>query len=80
MTKHQINEDRVLLKLKFNGKQLNFTSANFFEALEKLRKYLDEKQIQILCNGAALNVYPSLMSRLMGMEGGLTNYVMEGKQ
>lgn len=61
------DENMVLLRLKFGEKYLSFKSENFFEAPEKLRQYLEGKQIQIVCNGAALNVYPSAMILSMGV-------------
>ena len=41
-------------------------AENFFEALQKIRIKLENDQIQIMCNGAAENVYPSPMQRSMG--------------
>lgn len=55
-------QDMVLLSTKIGEKHLNFKSENFFEALKQLRHHLEEHQIQIVCNGAALNVYPSPMA------------------
>lgn len=42
-------------------------SENYFTALQLLRVKLEEQNIQILCNGAAFNVYPSGMQLSMGV-------------
>lgn len=39
---------------------------NFFSALQVLRGELEKKDIQLECNGAAKNVYPSPMQMSMG--------------
>lgn len=46
-------------KEKYDGDDL-------FEALIKMRKKLEEKDMLILCNGAKKNISPSGMSRSMG--------------
>lgn len=61
------DEDFVLLKMKLNGEVLSFKSENCFEALVQLRQYLEQRNILIQCNGAALNVYPSTMALSMGV-------------
>ncbi|MCM3006317.1 hypothetical protein [Priestia koreensis] len=73
------DEDFVLLKMNLGEQVLSFKSENCFGALEQLRQYLEEKHIQILCNGAALNVYPSPMILSMGT-GRLAYRLMNGKQ
>lgn len=60
------DEDMVMLELKIDGQKISCKSENFFQALVELRKYLEEKHIQIISNGAASNVYPSPMSLSMG--------------
>ena len=73
------DEDFVLLKMNLGEKVLSFKSESCFEVLEQLRQYLEEKHIQILCNGAALNVYPSPMALSMGA-GRLAYKLILGKQ
>ncbi|MGE7219242.1 hypothetical protein ACQKJC_22425 [Priestia koreensis] len=73
------DEDFVLLKMNLGGDFLSFKSESCFEALEQLRQSLEEKHIQILCNGAALNVYPSPMALSMGV-GRLAYRLINGKQ
>lgn len=60
------DEDMVLLEMTVEGQKISCTSDNFFSALIGLRNELEEKGIQILCNGAAKNVYPSPMQLSMG--------------
>lgn len=57
----QAPEDKkmVLLKLNICDQKISCKSADFFSALWALRKELEKSNIQILCNGAAKNVYPS---------------------
>jgi hypothetical protein len=61
------DEDFVMLKMKLSDKVLSFKSENCFDALVQLRKSLEQRNIQIQCNGAALNVYPSTMALSMGV-------------
>ncbi|WHY85924.1 hypothetical protein QNH39_25670 [Neobacillus novalis] len=61
------DEDFVLLKMKLTNEVLSVKSENCFQALEQLRQYLEQMNIQIQCNGAALNVYPSPMALSMGV-------------
>ena len=60
------DEDMVLIETTIDGKKINFKSESFFSALQSLRKVLENKNIQIVCNGAAKNVYPSPMQMSMG--------------
>ncbi|WP_116190826.1 hypothetical protein [Paenibacillus taihuensis] len=60
------DEDKVLLSIRVGEEQISFKSENFFDALKQLRQHLEERHIQIKCNGAALNVYPSPMALSMG--------------
>ncbi len=59
-------QDKVAIKLKFDGCSISSKSENFFDALLILRKELEKRGIQILCNGAAENIYPSPMQLSMG--------------
>lgn len=60
------DEDMVLIETTINGHKLSYKSENFFIALQALRKELESKNIQIICNGAAKNIYPSPMQMSMG--------------
>jgi len=55
------DEEMVLIELLILGDTISFKHENFFLALQSLRKHLEDKHIQVMCNGAALNVYPSTM-------------------
>ena len=63
---HDEDEDMVLIETIIDGEKIYFKSENFFTALQALRKELEKKNIQIVCNGAAKNVYPSPMQMSMG--------------
>ncbi|MFB7142815.1 hypothetical protein ACFCYN_24790 [Gottfriedia sp. NPDC056225] len=73
------DEEMVMLKINFEQQERSYIGDSFFEALEKFRLYLEEKSIQILCNGSALNVYPSPMTQSMG-SGRLAYKLSFGKQ
>jgi len=60
------NVDMIILELLINGESIQGQSDNMFDALKELRKKLENKRIQIICNGAARNVYPSAMQFSMG--------------
>ncbi len=60
------NEDMVLLEIIFEDRRIKIENDNFFDALKELRKVLEKENIQILCNGAAKNVFPSSMQFSMG--------------
>ena len=61
------NGDKVSIELSLNNKSVFFIEEdNFFVALQSLRGELEKSQMQILCNGAALNVYSSPMQMAMG--------------
>ncbi|GAA0127534.1 hypothetical protein UT300019_34400 [Clostridium sp. CTA-19] len=60
------DEDMVLLEVNIDGQKISYKSENFFSALLNLRKELEKKNIQIICNGAAKNIYPSTMQMSMG--------------
>lgn len=57
------NQDFVGLLLSIPSLKTEYFSegCGFFEALSNLRELLEKNQILILCNGAAVNVYPSPM-------------------
>jgi len=59
-------QDIVAIELKIDGRNISSKSENFFDALLNLRKELEKRSIQILCNGAAENIYPSPMQLSMG--------------
>lgn len=61
------DEDKVLIELTVDSNTISFQDENFFEAFQALRRYLEERHIQIMCNGAAINVYPSPMQLSMGV-------------
>ncbi|WP_229389535.1 hypothetical protein [Lysinibacillus sphaericus] len=60
------DEEMVLIVLSILGHTISYQHENFFQALQSLRQNLEEKKIQIMCNGAALNIYPSQMQLSMG--------------
>lgn len=60
------DEEMVLIELLILGDTISFKHENFFLALQSLRQHLEDKHIQVMCNGAALNVYPSTMQLTMG--------------
>lgn len=59
-------DELIYLQTQLNSKTYGFVADNYFEALQKLRLEAEKKDIQLLCNGAALNVYPSPMMLSMG--------------
>ena len=60
------DEEMVLIELLILDDTISFKHENFFLALQSMRQHLEDKHIQIMCNGAALNVYPSQMQLSMG--------------
>ena len=60
------DEEKVLIETIINGHKFSYKSENFFYALQALRKELEIKNIQIICNGAAKTIYPSPMQMSMG--------------
>lgn len=60
------NSSLVQLELNIDGKVLRFSDNSFFEALLQIRSILEKDGLQIKCNGAARNVYPSTMQLSMG--------------
>lgn len=67
--------NQVLIEIQFSSQKISKTDDTFFQALQNLRKELEDKHIQILCNGAARNVYPSPMQMSMG--SGRTAYLLK---
>lgn len=61
-----VEEDLVAVELKLPSKTFFTKAESYFEALQCIRKDLEHDGIQILCNGAARNVYPSPMMLNMG--------------
>lgn len=55
------NPDRISLQIDIEGIKYSGESDNHFEALIELRKGLEMDEIQIMCNGAGKNIYPSPM-------------------
>ena len=53
--------DRIFLQIDIEGIKYSGESDNHFEALIELRKGLEMDEIQIMCNGAGRNIYPSPM-------------------
>ncbi len=56
----------VLLELILSDRIIKNSDIDFFSSLQKLREELEKESIQIMCNGAALNVYPSPIQLSMG--------------
>ena len=73
------DEDMVLLEITVEGQKISYKSENFFSALVNLREELEKKNIQIICNGAAKNIYPSPMQMSMG-DGRTAYKLCMGKQ
>ena len=73
------NCDNIKMVVLFNGQEYNFCEENYFKALLMFREYLEKESLQLLCNGAMKEVYPSPMQMSMGC--GRTGYIQEmGKQ
>ncbi|MBS7531566.1 hypothetical protein IC619_013845 [Hazenella sp. IB182353] len=71
--------DMVFLELSTSEIKISSQDESFFQALAGIRKKLEENRIQILCNGAALNVYSSPMHLSMG-SGCLAYKIRIGEQ
>ncbi|GHU38247.1 hypothetical protein FACS1894192_09370 [Bacilli bacterium] len=69
------NEDCVMIELNVISNEYTVTNYNYFEALQELRLILEQENLQILCNGAAINVFPSPM--MLGMGTGRTAYKLK---
>lgn len=71
--------EQLCIQVNIDDKTYRGTAYNYFEALQILRKELEKDCIQILCNGAVVNVYPSPM--IMNMGDGIKAYKLYlGKQ
>jgi hypothetical protein len=57
----------VHLELCFNERRLAVTAPDYFEALCEIRRMLEPDQTWVVCYGSSRNVYPSGMSRDMGL-------------
>jgi hypothetical protein len=67
------------LELQFNRKQFHASGPDFFEALLGIRRQLEPAGLLVAIYGGSRNVWPSGMSRSMGL--GLQAYKMaKGKQ
>ncbi|EKO33163.1 hypothetical protein [Leptospira santarosai] len=60
------DSDLVSIELVIDNQKFSHSNEDFFSALTDVRKNLETLNIQICCNGAARNVYPSNMQRSMG--------------
>ena len=58
--------EKVCIEILLNGKIMKSIDDNYFDALLNMRKKLEQKGIQIMCNGAVRNVFPSRMQLSMG--------------
>ena len=63
------DEDWCHVCLYINERLYESTEKHFFTALLRIREQLEKEKFQILCNGAARNVYPSAMMFDMGSAG-----------
>ena len=73
------NCDNIKMAVTFKGQEYYFSEENYFKALLMFREYLQRKSMQLLCNGAMKEVYPSPMQMSMGCCK--TGYIQEiGKQ
>jgi hypothetical protein len=57
---------RPLIELFLGNRRVTSESDNFFTALLSMRRELELENLQMACNGAAENVYPSRMQLDMG--------------
>jgi hypothetical protein len=60
------DEDSIILEIEINQNKFCGKGDNYFDALVQLRRCLERENIQIMCNGAGKNVYPSPMQFSMG--------------
>jgi hypothetical protein len=59
--------DGVTLKLNFGNTSIIRAASDYFEAMCEIRRELEKQSVVLECYGASKNVYPSGMSRSMGM-------------
>ena len=64
--------DNVFLELHCRRKIIGKSAGDYFSAMQAIRRVLELDGIQMLCNGAAKNVYPSPMQRT-----GSNAYILE---
>lgn len=75
----ETSDDQVRLVLITSDHTVETEAPDYFEALQKARRELVRKGMDLYCYGASRDVYPSGMSRSMG--GGLQAYrLVMGKQ
>jgi lysyl-tRNA synthetase class I len=72
-------DDNVKLVLKNREQIIAFSADNYFDALKKLRRYLEDRNKKILCKGSNENVYPSAMQLNAGSGRNAYSLVL-GKQ
>lgn len=61
------DEDVVMIEITVDEQKFSSKNDNFFLALQDMRIELERNRIQIICNGAARNIYPSAMQMSMGV-------------
>ena len=59
-------EDEINLKIEIERTIYFSKSDNIFDSIVELRKKLELKNIYLLCNASAINVYPSGMQKEFG--------------
>ena len=59
-------EDEINLKIEIERAIYFSKSDNIFDSVVELRKKLELKNIYLLCNASAINVYPSGMQKEFG--------------
>lgn len=74
------DEDSIILEIDVNQNKYWGKGDNCFDALVELRRCLERENIQIMCNGAGKNVYPSPMQFSMGNTRKAYKTCLENKQ
>ena len=59
-------DEEIVLNMKIDDITYLSNGEYIFEALQNLRKKIENKNIMLLCNGAVVNIYPSLMQKETG--------------
>lgn len=72
-------DDNVKIVLKDKEQTMAFSADNYFDALEILRRYLEDRNEKILCKGSNENVYPPAM-QLNAVSGRNTYSLLLGRQ
>src|SRR4028119_964960 len=67
--------DGCTLTLRYQGKEITTSEADYFEALCSIRKQLEAEGLRPLCYGASRQCFPSGMARDMG--AGLKVYKLQ---